>query len=101
MREYFYALVVITSVMTVSGILKRNLIMSNLLTVFSIFIIPIILMFISMGFSKREEGNSFKLGSYTLDGYPFEYRIWFTLNAMVYTAYQGVCALILFFISVL
>ena len=75
--------------------------MSNLLTVFSIFIIPIILMFISMGFFKREEGNSLKIGSYTLDGYPFEYLIWFTLNAMVYTAYQGICALILFFISIL
>lgn len=75
--------------------------MSNLLTVFSIFIIPIILMFISMWFFKREEDNSLKIGSYTLEDYSFEYLIWFTLNAMVYTAYQGICALVLFFIPVL
>ena len=101
MREYFYAPVVTTFVVTVNGILKGNLVMNNLLTVFSIFIIPLILMAISMSFFKREEDNSLQIGSFKLDGYPFEYLIWFTLNALIYTAYHGVCAVILAAIAIL
>lgn len=101
MREYFYALVVITSVMTANGILKKNLVMNNLMTVFSIFIIPLILMAISVSLFKRDGDNSLQIGSFKLDGYPFEYLIWFTLNVLIYTAYHGVCAVILAAIAIL